>query len=99
MLFVGACALSVVLALIPLAFVMFFVLSQGMPVAESRLLPSRPGPGRRAGGGMRTRSSGTLMLTGLAALIAVPIGVISGIYLSEYAARDSRQRCGSRPTR
>jgi phosphate transport system permease protein len=28
---------------------------------------------------------GTLMLTGLAALMAVPIGVVSGIYLSEYA--------------
>jgi phosphate transport system permease protein len=28
---------------------------------------------------------GTLMLTGLAALLAIPIGVVSGIYMSEYA--------------
>jgi phosphate transport system permease protein len=29
---------------------------------------------------------GTLMLSGLAALLAVPIGVVSGVYLSEYPA-------------
>src|SRR5206468_9520009 len=35
-------------------------------------------------GGMANAIAGTLILVGLASLIAVPIGVVSGVYLSEY---------------
>ena len=38
------------------------------------------------GGGLSNAIVGTLILSGLAALLAVPIGVISGVYLSEYPA-------------
>ena len=43
-----------------------------------------PKPVGEPGGGMANAIIGTLMLTGLAALFAIPIGVIAGIYLSEY---------------
>ena len=39
----------------------------------------------KPGGGMANAIVGTLILTGLGSLIAVPIGVLSGIYMSEYA--------------
>jgi phosphate transport system permease protein len=83
-LFVAACALSVVLALVPLAFIMFFVISQGIQSLNLDFFIHDPRPVGEAGGGMRSAIVGTLMLTGLAAAIAVPIGVVSGIYLSEY---------------
>jgi phosphate transport system permease protein len=83
-LFVGACALSVVAALIPLAFILFYVISQGIQALDFDFFTQMPRPVGEAGGGMANSIVGTLMLTGLAAAMAVPIGVMSGIYLSEY---------------
>jgi phosphate transport system permease protein len=83
-LFVGACALSVIVALVPLAFILFFVVSQGFQSLTLDFFLHDPRPVGEAGGGMRNAIVGTLMLTGLAATIAVPIGVLSGVYLSEY---------------
>ena len=83
-LFVGACGLSVIVALVPLAFIMFFVLSQGVRSLSLDFFLHDPRPVGEAGGGMRNAIVGTLMLTGLAASLAVPIGVLSGVYLSEY---------------
>ena len=82
--FVVACALCVVVALIPLAFVLFFVVSQGVQSLNLDFFINNPRPVGEAGGGMANAIVGTLMLTGLAAAMAVPIGVLSGVYLSEY---------------
>ncbi len=83
-LFVGACALSVLIALIPLAFILFFVISQGVQSLSLDFFTNMPRPVGEPGGGMANAIVGTLILTGLAAAMAVPIGVVSGIYLSEY---------------
>jgi phosphate transport system permease protein len=82
--FVGACALSVLLALVPLAFVLFFVVSQGIGALNVEFFTHMPRPVGEAGGGMVNAIVGTLILIGLASVIAVPIGVMSGVYLSEY---------------
>ena len=82
--FVGACGLAVVLSLIPLAFVLFFVLSQGVQSLNLDFFLNNPRPVGETGGGMANAIVGTLMLTGLAAVMAVPIGILSGVYLSEY---------------
>jgi phosphate transport system permease protein len=83
-LFVGACGLAVVLALIPLVFVLFFVISQGVQSLNLDFFLHNPRPVGEVGGGMANAIVGTLMLTGLAAALAVPIGILSGVYLSEY---------------
>ena len=84
-LFVGFCAGAVLLALVPLALVLFFVISQGIQSLNLAFFTHMPTPVGEAGGGMANSIVGTLILSGLAALMAVPIGVISGIYMSEYA--------------
>ena len=83
--FVGACALAVLLALVPLAMVLFFVVRQGIGSLNLAFFTSMPRPVGEAGGGMANAIVGTLMLTGIASLMAVPVGVMSGIYMSEYA--------------
>jgi phosphate transport system permease protein len=83
-LFVGACALSVILALVPLAFILFFVVSQGIRSLNLDFFTHNPRPVGETGGGMANAIVGTLILTGLAAAMAVPIGILSGVYLSEY---------------
>jgi phosphate transport system permease protein len=84
-LFVGACALAVLVALVPLAMILFFVVSQGMQALTFEFFTAMPKPVGEAGGGMLNAFVGTLILIGLAAVIAIPIGVVSGVYMSEYA--------------
>jgi phosphate transport system permease protein len=84
-LFVGFCALSVLLALVPLFFVLFFVISQGIRSVNLDFFTHMPAPVGEPGGGMANAIVGTLILAGLGSLMAIPIGILSGIYMSEYA--------------
>jgi phosphate transport system permease protein len=83
--FVGFCALSVLIALVPLALILFFVITQGIRAVNLDFFTHMPRPVGEPGGGMANAIVGTLIVTGLASLMAVPIWVISGIYMSEYA--------------
>jgi phosphate transport system permease protein len=78
------CAASVVLDLIPLALILFFVVSQGLPALRPEFFTQMPKPVGEPGGGMANAMVGTLILIGLATVLAVPVGVVSGVFLSEY---------------
>ncbi len=84
-LFVLFCGGAVVIALIPLAFILFFVISQGIQALNIQFFTHMPTPVGEPGGGMANAIVGTLILAGLAALMALPIGIVSGVYMSEYA--------------
>jgi phosphate transport system permease protein len=81
----ACCAGSVLLALVPLGFVLFFVVSQGIRSINLAFFTHLPLPVGEPGGGMANAIVGTLIVSGLAAAMAVPIGVLSGIYMAEYA--------------
>lgn len=83
--FVVACGLAVAIALAPLAMVLFFVVGQGVQALNIDFFTQMPQPVGVPGGGMANAIVGTLILVGLAAVMAVPIGIMSGIYMSEYA--------------
>ena len=83
--FVGACGLAVLVALVPLVMVLFFVVSQGVQALNVEFFTHMPRPVGEPGGGMLNAIVGTLILIGLASAIAIPVGVISGIYMAEYA--------------
>jgi len=84
-LFVGFCGAAVVVALIPLAFILFFVVSQGIRALNVEFFSNMPKPVGEPGGGMLNSIVGTLMLVSLAGLMSVPVGIVSGVYMSEYA--------------
>jgi len=83
---VGFCVLSVVLALVPLGFILFFVLKEGLPALTFDFLTRLPKPVGEQGGGMGNAIVGSSILIALAGLIAVPIGIVSGIHLAEFRA-------------
>ena len=83
--FVAFCAGSVLLALVPLALVLFFVVSQGVQSLNLNFFTHMPAPVGEAGGGMANSIAGSLILVSLGGLFAVPVGIMSGIYMSEYA--------------
>jgi phosphate transport system permease protein len=82
---VTLCGFSVVVALVPLAFILFFVVSRGAQALNWDFFTQMPKPVGEPGGGMANAIVGTIMLTGLGGLLAIPIGIVSGIYMSEYA--------------
>ena len=84
-LFVGFCGLSVLIALVPLALILFFVVTEGVQSLNIAFFTNTPKPVGEPGGGMLNAIVGTLILTGLGSLMAVPIGIVSGLYMSEYA--------------
>ena len=78
------CAVAVLIALIPLAAILFYVLKEGIGALNIAFFTQMPKPVGEAGGGMGNAIVGTLILVALAGLFAVPIGCMCGIYLSEY---------------
>lgn len=81
---VGLCALAVVVALIPLALVLFYVVEQGFSSLNWDFFTKMPKPVGETGGGMANAILGTLMLMAIASVLAIPVGLIAGVYLSEY---------------
>ena len=81
---VGLCGFAVLLALIPLAMILFYVLSHGASALNLDFFTQLPKPVGESGGGMANAIVGTCILIAIAAAIAVPVGVLSGIHLAEY---------------
>jgi phosphate transport system permease protein len=88
------CLGAVLLALVPLAFVLFYVIQQGLSSISWAFFTRMPVPAGESGGGMANGIVGTLMVTGLGALFAIPVGVIAGVYAAEY--RGTRLAAGVR---
>ena len=81
---VALCGVAVAVALIPLTMILFYVISHGASAINWAFFTQMPKPVGEAGGGMANAIVGTVILIGIAASIAVPIGVVSGIHLVEY---------------
>jgi len=82
---VTLCLLSVIIALVPLGFILFFVVTRGAGSLNWDFFTQLPKPVGESGGGMANAIVGTLMLSGLGAVFAIPVGIVSGVYMSEYA--------------
>ena len=79
------CAASVLLALVPLALVLSYVVTQGITSLNLAFFTEMPRPVGETGGGMANSIVGSLVVTGLGAAFAIPIGIMSGVYAAEYA--------------
>ncbi|HEY3885086.1 MAG TPA: phosphate ABC transporter permease PstA [Vicinamibacterales bacterium] len=75
---------AVLLALLPLGLVLFYVVKEGLTAVNWTFLTHLPAPVGESGGGMANSIMGSLMVTGLGAVVATPVGVIAGLYASEY---------------
>ena len=83
---------SVLVILIALLFVLTTVVSKGWSIVSSHFptwftkdIPLTP---RRAGPGMKAAIVGTIVTTGMATAIAVPLGIAGAVYLNEYGKRN-----------
>ena len=73
------------IAVLPLILVLGYVLLKGASKISLTLLTELPPPPGLDGGGIGNALIGTFVVTAVAALVAIPIGVGGGIYLAEYS--------------
>ncbi len=73
------CLICIIIALIPLLSILYEVVARGAPVLSIEFLTNN---GLK--GGIGPAIQGTVILIGLTSLIGIPLGVLSGVYLSEF---------------
>jgi len=78
--------LAIAIAAVPLVLLVIYVLKKGLPIFGWSFLTKPIPTFRHVGPGMGPAVVGTIVITGVAALIAVPLGVLGAIYTSEYGA-------------
>lgn len=75
---------AMALGLAVLVWILVVLFSNGLAAIDWNILTQdTPAPGTE-GGGLRNAVLGSLMMVGLAAFVATPIGIFAGIYLTEY---------------
>jgi phosphate transport system permease protein len=80
--------LAFAVALVPLIAIVYYVAKRGLEVFSWDFLTSDlPFSTRSTEGGMGPAVVGTIVITLGATLLAVPLGVLGGVYLNEYGAR------------
>jgi phosphate transport system permease protein len=80
-------AACVVIVVVPLGFVLFTVVQKGASAISTEWFTEDIPPVRRSGPGMGPAIIGTLVITGLASLMAVPLGILGAVYLHEYGKK------------
>ncbi len=81
--FKGVIIFFAVLCTIPLFIILGYILKEGITKINWHFLISMPAPVGEPGGGIANALVGSLEIVFFAAIIAVPLGVMGGIYLSE----------------
>jgi phosphate transport system permease protein len=81
--------LAFLIAVVPLVFVLITVIAKGASIINWRFLTSSIPPSVLPAnfGGLGPAVLGTLLITGLATVIAVPLGILGAIYLNEYGGK------------
>ncbi len=78
--------LAFVVVIIPLGFVLYTVIAKGASIISGSFLtgqiPPEVAPANE--GGLGPAVAGTLVITGLATVMAVPLGILGAVYLNEY---------------
>ncbi len=82
--------LALLIIMVPLVFVLFTVISKGIGIISGQFLSASIPPDVLPAniGGMGPAVVGTLEITALASVIAIPLGVLGAIYLNEYGKKN-----------
>jgi len=82
---IGLMGVCVLLAMVPLVSLLVYVIARGIGALSMTALTHAPAPSVDGGGGFGNAIVGTAILLAIASLVGIPWGVLTAIYLSEYA--------------
>jgi phosphate transport system permease protein len=82
----GLCGLGAGIAILLLVLILGYTVIKGISYFNMDFLLNAAKPTGEAGGGMRNEIIGTIILVGLGSLIAVPVGLMTGIFLSDFGS-------------
>jgi phosphate transport system permease protein len=74
----------VIISIIPLFMIIYYISKMGISAINWSFLTTLPKPPGEIGGGIANAIVGTLILIGTSSIVAIPISIFIGIYLSEY---------------
>ena len=82
---VGVMALSVLIAVLPLVWILGTLILKGATSLNLAFFTRMPAPAGETGGGVAHAIVGTLLIVGQACLFGLPVGIAAGIYCAEYS--------------
>jgi phosphate transport system permease protein len=85
-LMIGLSGLAALIGMALLALILGYTLVHGLNYINVDFLTNAYKPVGEAGGGMRNEIIGTLILVGLASLMAIPIGLMTGLFLADFGS-------------
>jgi phosphate transport system permease protein len=82
--FKGLIILFAAMATLPLLFIIIYIVKQGISAINWSFFVNLPKPVGEIGGGIANALLGTIEIIVVASAMAIPFGVIAGLYLNEY---------------
>ena len=83
----GVCWAFLAIAVIPLVAVVFYVVSKGLPAWSVDFFTKSTVPEGVPGGGVWNAIVGTVVITTIAVVVTVPLGLVVGLFLAESDGR------------
>ncbi len=77
--------LASIIAIIPLLYIFFYTTASGASALNLDFFINTPKPFGEEGGGMGNAIVGTFIMLGIGSCFGIPIGIMTGIYVSEYS--------------
>jgi len=74
------------MGIVLLALILGYIVANGIAYLNLDLITETAKPAGEAGAGMRDEIIGSLILVGLASIIALPVGLLAGVFLSDIAS-------------
>ena len=81
----GTCIALSLLAMLPLMSIIFLVLKNGLPLLNASIFTELPPAAGMTGGGFGNAIIGTLVMVGIGLAVSAPAGILSAVYINEYA--------------
>ena len=72
------------ICMLPMFLILLFIVKNGISVINWGFLVNLPKPMGETGGGISNALAGSAILVFIASLVSIPLGILAGIYLSEY---------------
>ena len=82
---IALCVVSGIITIIPLIYIFFYTTKSGLSSINLDLFTQLPKPVGETGGGLANGILGTLILVGIGSAFGIPVGILAGIYVTEYS--------------